>query len=108
MARPMLSAEPTPWTRGTPSSLRQPPSSQRQSRISAAPSAARGILNVGLKSGTNSIHGTAYAFGRTDALDARNPFLPPAAPKQPTAIEDFGSTIGGPRHPQRRIEVRHE
>jgi len=55
-----------------------------------------GILNVGLKSGTNDLHGTAYAFGRTDALDAKNPFITPGNPKQPTAIEDFGSTIGGP------------
>ncbi|MBZ5661329.1 MAG: TonB-dependent receptor [Acidobacteriia bacterium] len=55
-----------------------------------------GILNVGLKSGTNDLHGTAYAFGRTNALDAKNPFITPANPKQQTAIEDFGSTIGGP------------
>jgi hypothetical protein len=33
-----------------------------------------GVLDVGLKSGTNSLHGTAYAFGRTDALDAKNLF----------------------------------
>ena len=31
------------------------------------------IVNVGLRSGTNSLHGTAYAFGRTGALDARTP-----------------------------------
>jgi outer membrane receptor protein involved in Fe transport len=55
-----------------------------------------GILNVGLKSGTNDLHGTAYAFGRSDALDAKNPFITAGNPKQPTAIEDFGGTIGGP------------
>ncbi len=54
------------------------------------------IVNVGLKSGTNSLHGTAYAFGRDDALDATNPFIQSGTPKQTTAIEDFGGTVGGP------------
>ncbi|HWF40324.1 MAG TPA: TonB-dependent receptor [Candidatus Acidoferrales bacterium] len=54
------------------------------------------IVNVGLKSGTNTVHGTASAFGRSDALDATNPFILPGQPKQQTAIEDFGGTIGGP------------
>ncbi len=40
------------------------------------------IVNVGLKSGTNAVHGTAYAFGRASALDAANPFLTPGTPKQ--------------------------
>jgi hypothetical protein len=35
-------------------------------------------VNVGLKSGTNDIHGTAFAYGRDDAMDARNPFLSPS------------------------------
>ena len=30
--------------------------------------------NVGIKSGTNSIHGTAFAVGQTSRLNARNPF----------------------------------
>ena len=54
------------------------------------------IVNVGLKAGTNSLHGTAYAFGRTDALDAANPFITPGSPKQTTDIKDFGGTVGGP------------
>src|SRR6185369_7740275 len=33
------------------------------------------ITSIALKSGTNAYHGTANAFGRTDALDARNAFL---------------------------------
>ncbi len=39
-------------------------------------------INVGLKSGTNSLHGTAYAFGRDGSWDALNFFNPPgqAAP----------------------------
>ena len=54
------------------------------------------IVNVGLKAGTNSLHGTAYAFGRTDVLDAMNPFITPGSPKQTTDIKDFGGTVGGP------------
>jgi carboxypeptidase family protein/TonB-dependent receptor-like protein len=74
------------------------------------------IVNVGLKSGTNNLHGTAYAFGRSDALDARNYFNAPAnsagqclifgnvvstaltnpCEKSPVELEQFGATLGGP------------
>ena len=54
------------------------------------------VVNVGLRSGENTLHGTAYAFGRSDAMDARNPFIQTGAPKQVTEIEDFGGTAGGP------------
>jgi hypothetical protein len=69
------------------------------------------VVNVGIRSGTNNLHGTAYAFGRSQALDARNVFNPgpasdgtcvpnPAVPavcnKLPTELEQFGATVGGP------------
>ncbi len=54
------------------------------------------IVNVGLRSGNNTVHGTAYAFGRSDALDARNPFIQAGFPKQTTQMESFGATMGGP------------
>ena len=54
------------------------------------------IANIGLKAGTNSLHGSAYAFGRDSALDATNPFIPSGVPKQETALEQFGGTAGGP------------
>jgi Carboxypeptidase regulatory-like domain/TonB dependent receptor-like, beta-barrel len=60
------------------------------------------IVNVGLKSGTNAIHGSAYAFGRSDAFDARNFFNPATYangtpnPKTPLNFEQFGATAGGP------------
>lgn len=64
------------------------------------------IVNVGLKSGTNRIHGSAYAFGRDTPLDARNYFncatvasCPPSVtptPKNPRNLEQFGFTAGGP------------
>lgn len=53
------------------------------------------IVNVGLKSGTNNIHGTAYAFGRDGAWDARNFFNPAPDIKAPVQLEQFGATIGG-------------
>ncbi|MGB9234039.1 MAG: carboxypeptidase regulatory-like domain-containing protein [Terriglobales bacterium] len=55
------------------------------------------IVNVGLKSGTNSLHGSAYAFGRDTPLDARNYFNTDASgPKNPRQLEQFGGTVGGP------------
>jgi hypothetical protein len=54
-------------------------------------------VNLGLKAGTNSLHGTAYAFGRDGSWDALNYFQPPppvAAP--PLSFEQYGATGGGP------------
>src|SRR5579859_3488729 len=53
------------------------------------------IVNVGLKSGTNGYHGSAYAFGRDQDWDARNYFNPAPNPIQPTQLEQFGGVIGG-------------
>ena len=55
------------------------------------------VINVGLKSGTNAIHGSAYAFGRDGAWDARDFINPPAStPPQPVELEQWGATVGGP------------
>lgn len=53
------------------------------------------ITNVGLKSGTNDIHGTAYGFGRKDSWDARNYFDPVGTPKTPMDLEQYGGSLGG-------------
>jgi hypothetical protein len=53
------------------------------------------ITSVGLKSGTNEIHGTAYAFGRSDSFDARNYFNPVTQSKTPVQLEQFGGSVGG-------------
>ena len=53
-------------------------------------------INVGLKSGTNSIHGSAYAFGRDGSWDAKNFFNPAGQPGAPLAFEQYGGTAGGP------------
>ena len=54
------------------------------------------IVNVALKSGTNSLHGTAYGFYRDTIFDARNFFNPDGLPKTPRALKQFGTTVGGP------------
>ena len=50
-------------------------------------------INIGIKSGTNSLHGTGYGFGRDQDLEARNAFL---TTKQPTSVEQWGASLGGP------------
>ena len=54
------------------------------------------IVNVGLKSGTNSLHGSGYAFGRDTPLDARNWFNTVGSPETPRQLEQFGTSLGGP------------
>src|SRR5437870_9284693 len=54
------------------------------------------IVNVGVKSGTNAMHGTAYAYGRNSAWDARNFFLKPTDPQADVELEQFGGSFGGP------------
>ena len=63
------------------------------------------VVNVGLKSGTNGLHGTAFAFGRDGVMDARNffncannpcAFGQSPAPKNPRTLEQFGGSFGGP------------
>jgi hypothetical protein len=67
------------------------------------------VVNVGIKSGTNTLHGSAYGFYRSAAWDARNYFNvvpnangscnvgPPAACLQtPAQLKQFGGSVGGP------------
>jgi hypothetical protein len=54
------------------------------------------VVNVGIRSGTNSYHGSAYAFGRYDAWAARNFFNPAPNDKLPTELKQFGGVVGGP------------
>jgi hypothetical protein len=53
------------------------------------------VINVGLKSGTNQIHGSAFAFGRDGAMDARNYFNTAPAAKTSRTLEQFGGSFGG-------------
>ncbi|MCC6538199.1 MAG: TonB-dependent receptor [Bryobacterales bacterium] len=57
---------------------------------------AGAVVNVVTKSGTNSIHGSAFEFLRNNKMDARDYFLP-ASSKQPLYIQhQFGGSLGGP------------
>lgn len=57
---------------------------------------AGSVVNIGLKSGTNNIHGTAFGFLRNGDLDARNAFLGPTLSKATDNLHQYGATIGGP------------
>src|SRR5207245_4338007 len=54
------------------------------------------VVNVGIRSGTNSYHGSAYAFGRSGSWAARNFFNPAPNPALPQELEQFGGVVGGP------------
>jgi len=66
------------------------------------------VVNVGIKSGTNSLHGSAYGFYRSSNWDARNYFNPAPSggtcsvgalnlcDKPPTQLKQFGASVGGP------------
>lgn len=54
------------------------------------------IVNVGLKSGTNDLHGTGFYFGRNNVLDARNWFNSKPDPQKGLRLHQFGVSVGGP------------
>jgi hypothetical protein len=53
------------------------------------------IVSAGLKSGTNTIHGTAFLFARNTIFDARNFFDVAPLPKAPVDLKQFGGSLGG-------------
>jgi len=58
---------------------------------------AGGIINLSLKSGTNSLHGSAYEFLRNDKLDAADFFTNRAGRnKSVLRYNQFGASAGGP------------
>ncbi|HEY6119429.1 MAG TPA: TonB-dependent receptor [Pyrinomonadaceae bacterium] len=59
--------------------------------------AAGGVISVAIKSGTNSLHGSAFEFLRNEKLDANDFFANRAGLKRgPFRFNQFGGTLGGP------------
>ena len=55
-----------------------------------------GQVNVVSRSGTRELHGSAYHYLRSEALDAPNYFDPADEPRPPYRRGQFGGTLGGP------------
>src|SRR6266498_2932498 len=53
------------------------------------------FIILGLKSGTNEIHGTAYGFERNNVFDARNFFNTDDSPQRALRQHQFGGSVGG-------------
>lgn len=53
------------------------------------------VVQVITRSGSNDLHGTAYWFGRYNALGARD-FFNSTGPQNPYVRNDFGASLGGP------------
>lgn len=58
--------------------------------------ASGGVVNATIKSGSNSLHGTAYEFLRNEKLDAKNLFDDPNSPKPKFGRNQYGFSVGGP------------
>jgi hypothetical protein len=54
------------------------------------------VVNIGIKSGTDQVHGTAYYYNRNNVYDARNYFNPSPQPFSALNLHQFGASIGGP------------
>jgi hypothetical protein len=53
------------------------------------------VVNIVTRSGTNTVHGSAYEFLRHDRLNARN-YFNSVGPKDHFRNHSFGATLGGP------------
>ncbi|HET9217835.1 MAG TPA: carboxypeptidase-like regulatory domain-containing protein, partial [Terriglobia bacterium] len=53
-------------------------------------------INVQIKSGTNSLHGSAFEYYNGNRLKARPFFLPASERKPKDVFNQFGGTVGGP------------
>jgi len=59
-----------------------------------------GTINLTYKSGTRDYHGGLFHFLRNSALDAKNFFDSPTAPKPPFRLNQFGGFLGGRLNPR--------
>jgi hypothetical protein len=55
-----------------------------------------GLISLGLKTGTNKFHGSAYYYARSEFFAARDPFQADNSRKQKARNQQFGGSLGGP------------
>ena len=58
--------------------------------------AGGGVIQASIKSGSNQIHGSAFWFARSNAVDASPNYFSPTTPAQAFQRNQFGGTVGGP------------
>lgn len=85
---------------GTPAT-HLPIDALQEFNIQSSPEAEYGdkpgaIINVGIKSGTDQLHGSMYYFHRNAALDARNWYDAAPATASAVLLHQFGASLGGP------------
>jgi len=57
---------------------------------------AGGTVNLVIKSGSNTLHGSAYYYNRNEFYSAASPFLPVGTKAPPLRNENYGFSVGGP------------
>jgi hypothetical protein len=57
---------------------------------------AGGTVNLVVKSGGNSLHGSLYYFNRNEFYGAGSPFLAPGSKRPRLRNENYGFSVGGP------------
>src|SRR5579864_3570209 len=70
-------------------------SSQTQSGAESGRNAG-GTVNLVVKSGTNSLHGSVYYYNRNEFYGAHSPFLPTGTKAPPLRNQNYGLSVGGP------------
>jgi len=55
-----------------------------------------GVVNLVIKSGTNTLHGSGYYYNRNEFYGAGSPFLPNGAKKNELRNQNYGGSVGGP------------
>jgi hypothetical protein len=85
---------------GTPATILPMDAIQEMSIISSTEAeygrSAGATVNIVTRSGTNTVHGTAYEYFRNNRLDARNFFNTNDQPQDVFRNNQFGFSLGGP------------